>query len=330
MPDRELMPDNVRVDQLDQAIDAILTGPPSPDDPELAALARIAGRLRDLPDENFQKRLKSDLQRRAAMSTSAVAPIREGFRTITPYIAVPNAPELIDFLKRTFGAQELVAHPIPGGGFHAEVKIGDSILMIGGGEAARGHERIGAFHVYVPDCDTTYNRAMEAGATSVGAPSDHHYGERAGYVKDAAGNDWYIATHLGAAPALESRWMVTPFVHPVSVPKYIDFLTRAFGATKLALYEDAGRVVYAAVQIGDAVLEMGEPHEAPAPARAGFYLYVEDCDAVYQRAIEAGATSLWPPADQPYGDRTAGLVDPFGHQWFPATHIPSRQINDVR
>ena len=318
MPDRELTPDR-KADQLDQAIDAILAGAPLPSDPELRALAEIAGALRDLPDENFQQRLKSDLQRRATMTASTVAPVREGFHTVTPYITVPDGGQLIDFLKRTFGAEEVVRHTTPRG-FHAEVRIGDTVLMIGSAESVRGQEKTGAFHVYVPDCDAVYQRAIEAGATSLGAPSDHHYGERAGYVKDASGNDWYIATHLGAKPALEGRWMVTPFVHPASVPKYMDFLTKAFGAAKLALYEDSGRVAYAAAQIGDAVIEMGEPHDAATP-RAGFYLYVDDCDAVYQRAIDAGATSLWPPADQPYGDRTAGIVDPFGYQWFPATQI---------
>jgi len=316
------MPERALDELLDQAIDAILAGAELPADAELAALAPIAIALRDLPDENFQKRLKADLERRASMPTLIGTHIREGFHTITPYVAVPNAPELIEFMKRTFDAQETLRSPnLPGGGFHAEVRIGDSMLMIGGGEAARGHERLGAFHIYVPDCDATYKRAIEAGAKSLGAPSDHHYGERAGYVKDSAGNDWYIATHLGATPALESLWMVTPFVHPVSAKKYMDFLTRAFGATQLALYEDAGRVPYAAARIGDAVIEMGEPHDAASSPQAGFYLYVEDCDSVYQRAIEAGATSLWPPADQSYGDRTSGIVDPFGYQWFPATHI---------
>lgn len=313
------MPDDALVERFNELIDAVLAGIALPADPELAELAQIAAGLRDLPDESFQKRLKSDLQRRAIMTTSS-APAREGFHTVTPYITVSDGEQLIDFLKRTFDAEELLRHASPRG-FHAEVRIGDTALMIGSAESVRGQEKTGAFHVYVPDCDATYNRAIEAGATSLGAPSDHHYGERAGYVKDRSGNDWYIATHLGATPALESRWTVTPFVHPVSVPKYMDFLTRAFGATKLALYEDSGRVAYAAAQIGDAVVEMGEPHETNVPARAGFYLYVENCDAVYQRAIEAGATSLWAPADQPYGDRTSGVVDPFGYQWFPATRI---------
>ena len=304
-------------DALDQFINAMLAGEQPTADPELAPLAQIAVRLLDLPDENFQKRLKSDLQRRGNMTTSTVAPIREGFHTITPFIVVPNAPELIDFLKRTFGAEETSRHP-HGEGFIASVKVDDTDLLIMGNPGLPGPERIGAFHVYVPDCDVTFRRAIEAGATSMGEPSDTVYGERAGFVKDAVGNQWYIATHLGATPALKNLWNVSPFAHPSSVRKYIDFLTTVMGAKELVVHEHGGRVVYAAAQIGDAVLEMGE---SPNPLPSGFYLFVEDCDAVYQRAIEAGATSLWPPADQPHGDRTAGLVDPFGYQWIPATRI---------
>jgi PhnB protein len=313
------MPERALDEQLDQIIEAMLTGGAGQlgIDAELGRLAFIAAQLRDLPDESFQKCLRSDLQRRASMPASTVAPVREGFHTITPFIAVPNAPELIDFLKRTFGAQETSRHP-HGEGFIASVKVDDTDLIIMGNQGLPGQERIGAFHVYVPDCDATYNRALEAGATSLGAPSDHSYGERAGYVKDAAGNQWYIATHLGATPALENLWNVTPFAHPSSVRKYIDFLTTVMGAKELVVHEHGGKVMYAAAQIGDAVLEMGE---SPNPLPSGFYLFVEDCDAVYHRAIEAGATSLWPPTDQLYGDRTAGLMDPFGYQWMPATHI---------
>jgi PhnB protein len=306
-------------DALDQFINAILAGERPAANPELAPLAQIAVRLRDLPDEGFQKRLKSDLQRRATMPASTLTPVREGFHTITPFIAVPNAPELIDFLKRTFDARETSRHP-HGEGFMASVKVDDTDLLIMGNPGLLGHERIGAFHVYVPDCDATFKRAVEAGATSMGEPSDTTYGERAGFVKDTAGNQWYIATHLGATPALNNLWNVTPFAHLSSVRKYIEFLTSVMGAKELVVHEHGGRVVYAAAQIGDAVLEMGE---SPNPLPSGFYLFVEDCDAVYQRALEAGATSLWPPTDQTYGDRTAGLVDPFGYQWIAATRIRS-------
>jgi PhnB protein len=154
----------------------------------------------------------------------------------------------------------------------------------------------------------------------VGEPADRPYGERSGFVKDSAGNYWYIATRIPGPIYIEGMGTVTPFVHPLSARKFIDFVKRAFGAEEMAVFEDGGRVVHAAVRIGGAVMEMGEPNEPDALSN-GFYLHVDDCDAVYQRAIEAGATSLWPPTDQTYGDRTAGVMDPFGYQWMPATRI---------
>ena len=320
MPDDAL--DNVKVDQLDQAIDALLAGAQPPADPELAALARIAASLLDLPDEHFQKRLKSDLQRRATMTTSAIASVREGLRTISPFIVVPNAPALIEFLKRTFDAEETSRHPHGPDGFVAGVKIGDSDLLLMGGESLRGHERIGAFHVFVPDCDATYRRAIEAGGISMGEPADRPYGERSGFVKDAAGNYWYIATRLAPNVAPEGVGSVLPYAHPAKALPFIDFLKRAFGAQEMGVYQHEGRVMHAAVRIGNAVLEMGE---SPDFLPMSFYLRVDDCDAAYRRAIEAGATSLWAPIDQTYGDRTAGLLDPFGYQWMPAT-----PIKDVR
>ena len=315
------MPDDALVEQFDQAINAMLAGAPPPVDPELAALAQIAASLRDLPDEDFQKRLKSDLQRRATMTTSAATPIREGLRAVTPFITVPNAPELIEFLKRTFDAEETSRHPHGPDGFVASLKVGDSDLLIMGGESVRGHERIGAFHVYVPDCDATYNRAVEAGGTSLGEPADRPYGERAGFVKDAAGNYWYIATRFPTNVAPEGVGSVLPYAHPAKARPFIDFLKRAFGAQEMGVYEHDGRVMHAAVRIGDAVLEMGE---SPDFQPSSFYLRVDDCDAAYQRALEAGATSLWPPTDQAYGDRTAGVLDPFGYQWMPATPVKAQ------
>lgn len=313
------MPDRALYELLDQAIDDILAGSASETSgPELDAQVRIASALCEMPAKNFQSRLKTELQRRAFMTPAAAAPVREGFRTITPYITVPEGAKLIEFVKHTFGAEELLRSPSPAG-FHAEVRIGDSILMIGSGESVRGHERIGAFHVYVPDCDAAYQRAIEAGATSMGEPADRPYGERSGFVKDPAGNHWYIATRFASTVAPEGLGTVLPFVYPAKARVFIDFLKRAFAAEEMGVYEESGRVVHAAVRIGDAVLEMGEaPGEAPSlPSR--FFLYVEDCDACYRRAVAAGATSLEEPADQPYGHRTAVVLDPFGYQWIPAS-----------
>jgi len=309
------MPDRALDELLDQAIDAILARAPfEASGPELDALVRTAGALREMPAKNFQSRLKTELQRRAFM-TPVAAPVREGFRTITPYITVPEGAKLIEFMKGTFGAEELLRSPSPAG-FHAEIRIGDSILMIGSGES---RERIGAFHVYVPDCDAVYRRAMEAGATSMGEPADRPYGERSGFVKDFAGNHWYIATRFASTVAPESLGTVLPFLYPLKARVFIDFLKRAFAAEEMAVFEESGRVVHAAVRIGDAVLEMGEPHDEAQSMPSRFFLYVEDCDAWYRRAVAAGATSLEEPTDQPYGHRTAAVLDPFGYQWIPAS-----------
>ncbi len=66
---------------------------------------------------------------------------------------------------------------------------------------------------------------------------------------------------------------------------------------------------------------MGEAHGKYRPLQSMFYLYVPDCDSVYRRALAAGATSIAEPQDHPYGDRSGGVQDPFGNQWYIATHI---------
>jgi len=102
----------------------------------------------------------------------------------------------------------------------------------------------------------------------------------------------------------------------------IDFLKRAFGAEERAKYASPeGLVQHAEVRVGDSVVEMGEAHGPYQPMPSTFYLYVPDVDAIYERALRAGATSLNAPADQPYGDRNGGVKDPFGNTWYIATHI---------
>jgi PhnB protein len=320
------MPDRPLVEKLDQAIESLLAGavPAAGGDTHLAALAEIVGRLRYVPAKGFKTRLKTELQRRSVMttSTSAVA----GFRTITPFIIHDKAPELVDFMKSTFGADELKRNTAGEAyGFYSEVRIGDSVIMIGGGTAARWGNLPGAFHVYVEDCDAAYRRAVEAGAVtlmgSTGEPADRPYGERSAFVEDAFGNYWYIATRLASVPSAEGLGTVLPYVHPEGARKYIDFLRRAFGAQEMAVIEQAGRVMHAAVRVGDAVLEMGEAAERTGIPSNGFFLFVDDVEAAYTRALAAGATTVRPPADIPYGLRSAIVKDPGGYMWWPARWI---------
>jgi PhnB protein len=308
------MPDQILIDQLDREIESQLAGN-RPASMELAALAEICAQLIHLPDENFKQRLKSDLERRATMPVTA-SPVRAGFRTVTPYITVLEADRFIAFLKQTFDAEEVSRHS-HGPGFHAEVRIGDEMLMIG--PAQPGHEAPAILHVYVNDCDATFARAISAGGKSMGEPADRPYGERSGFVVDPFGNTFYIANRLNSALAPEGAGNILPYLHPLKVRPYIEFLRQAFGAVEMAVHEHEGRVVHGTVRIGDSVVEMGEPDEPQAPS--AFFMYVENIDAVYQQAIAAGAASLRPPTDEPAGHRGAAFRDPAGYTWYAATPL---------
>jgi PhnB protein len=125
----------------------------------------------------------------------AVKPVPDGFHTVTPYLVVSNVAKLIDFLKAAFGAVELYRMDMPDGSIgHAEVRIGDSPVMMG--QAGGPFEPLMAsLYLYVPDVDAVYKRAVQAGGTSIREPVDQFYGDRQGGVKDAFGNQWWIATH---------------------------------------------------------------------------------------------------------------------------------------
>jgi uncharacterized glyoxalase superfamily protein PhnB len=128
--------------------------------------------------------------------TMAVKPIPEGYHTVTPYLVVRGAAKTIDFIKKAFGG-EYAFEPMTGPNgriMHAELKIGDSRVMIS--DATDEHPAMQCMlHLYVPNVDAVFQRAVAAGATSVREPSDQFYGDRGGGVKDAAGNYWHIATH---------------------------------------------------------------------------------------------------------------------------------------
>ncbi len=124
----------------------------------------------------------------------SVKHVPEGFRTVTPYLLVKGVVPLIEFLKQAFNAVEIHRTALPGGAvMHAEMQIGDSRIMMG--EVPQGHSPMPAMiYLYVPDVDAMHAQAMRRRDLTC-APSDQFYGDRAGAVKDAAGNNWWIATH---------------------------------------------------------------------------------------------------------------------------------------
>ncbi len=126
----------------------------------------------------------------------AVQAVREGFHTVTPYLVVRGVNQLIEFLQQAFGAVELYRGTGSAGGIHAEVKIGDSMVMIGGDGLRSGEPMPAMIFLYMPDVDAVYQRALQSGATSIMEPEDQPQGDRMAGVKDVCGNMWYIATHI--------------------------------------------------------------------------------------------------------------------------------------
>ena len=114
----------------------------------------------------------------------------KGWYTVTPRIVVHDAEQLVGFLRRVFGATGDYRPDLP-----SVIKIGDSLVMVSN---AGIRDPMPAFlYVYVADTDTTYRRALQAGASSLEEPSDMPYGDRRGMVSDEWGNTWQIATHMG-------------------------------------------------------------------------------------------------------------------------------------
>ena len=311
-------------DRLDETVDAIVRREDATGalrDLELAPFARVAADLRHYPGPDFKTRLRAQLERRTIMTTGSVTTVvREGFTTVTPYIRVHEAG-LVEFLAQVFDARETFSGRGGDGGMHREVRIGDSMVMIGEGGTGGGDVmpiRPVTFHVFVKDVDATFKRAIAAGATSLGEPADRHYGERAGFVSDPFGNHWYIATPLGPESLATALRTVTPFLRLKGAAEYVVFLKRALGAVEeMREAEPSGALRYGRIRVGDAAIELGEGDAMPG----SFMLYVADPDAMYQRAITAGATSIMPLSDQPYG-RVGGVQDEMGNQWFfsrPAT-----------
>jgi PhnB protein len=257
-------------------------------------------------------------------SGQGVSPIPRGFRMVTPYLVAEDGLALLDFARKAFGAEEMMRAIMPTG-VHGEVRMGDSVLMMGGGIPGQkfpGTVQPNALHIYVEDADAVVGKALEAGATLIDPVRDQEYGERSATVKDLAGNFWYIATHKGESHIPKGLHSVNPYLHPLRAEPLIGFLKSAFGAEEVAKYASPDGVVHhAVIRVGDSVVEMGEAHGKYEPLPAMFYLYVPNMETVYRRAVAAGATSFQEPTDQPYGDRNAAVQDAFGNKWYIATHV---------
>lgn len=331
------------IDRLDAAIDAILAGRReglAAAEPELAQLLVIAGDLHGLPDPEFKRALRADLagDQEARMTIAEATSVQ----TLIPYLVVNEADQLIAFLKEAFDAELRTRVTRPDGSvMHAQVSMFGSALELADGAGAEGPNK-SAVHMYVPDVDRWYERALKAGATSIGELRDQAYGDREGSVRDRWGNHWYLATHQedvteeelmqrfagkgskprrdpSVAPVPAGWRSVIPYLHVAGAERQIEFLTRALGARELERTAgQGGAIMHATFAIGDSTVELSEAHGEWKPMPMHFHMYVANVDNAYARAVGEGGTSVFAPADMPYGERMGCVRDAAGNQWYLA------------
>ena len=307
------------VERLDAVVESVLAGRATASiDPDIAMLAAVAVDLRDLPDPNFKSRLRRELM--PAVETRPVDATPQ-IGTIRPYLLVDDGDAMLRFLQDAFDAEVLGAYRRPNGTLmHGEVRIGDSILELA--QANEQWEKVDmAIHLYVDNADAVLERAVRAGAKILRPIVDQFYGDREATIIDLSGNHWYIATHLATHGKRPGYGSITPFIHVRGTDRLIDFLKDALGAEEA--YEryttPEGLIAHAALRVGESLVEFGEGPGDWKPLNGHIHVFVKDPDALFERAVKAGAKVLYPMADQPYGERGGGVTDPFGNHWYIAT-----------
>jgi len=133
-----------------------------------------------------------------------VQAIPAGYAGVTPYLIVHDAARMLEFYKKAFGATEVLRIPAPGGRIgHAEIKIGEGMVMLADESPEMGHkspQTIGGTPItlmfYVRDVDAQFNKALAAGGTVKNPLKDQFYGDRSGTLTDPSGHIWTIATHI--------------------------------------------------------------------------------------------------------------------------------------
>jgi uncharacterized glyoxalase superfamily protein PhnB len=259
---------------------------------------------------------------------------------VQPFLHLHNAEEMIPFLEAAFGAKNLGTAKSPEGAIlHATIQIGNATL-----EIAEANDEFrpmpGHLHVYVPDADAAYARALQAGGTSTEKPQDAAYGDRSAGVKDAWGYQWFIATYLGneseRKPPIENRSVpvdtVLPHVAYQDVTAAIAWLAKTFGFTEHYRYGEP--ISGAQMHLGKAWIMLKRAKDGSrSPAQLGYgtqslTVFVSDVDAHFKTAQSAGAVILELPHETVYGERQYAAEDLDGHHWLFSQHARDLSPND--
>jgi len=351
--------DQKKIEQLNQAVEKMLArndGRVTKAGAEIEPLVRIAADLRNLPSATFKARLKSELGGKKRMSTVAepVAAVRV---TASPRIAFRDPAKAIEFYQRALGAKEVFRFQVGDSIAHAELMIGDSAIDIAGEWPEGGRfsaETLGyspiSMSIQVPDVDAFAEHAVAEGMSLVRAPKDQFYGHRDATLQDPFGYSWAVYTvkeemsveemhrrmkgmtegpeggksseSEGVDPVRRGFRMVTPYLVAEDGLALLEFAKNGLGAEEL-MRAVMPNGVHGEVRIGDTTLMMGggiAGKKLAGPLQRGaLHIYVEDADAVTEKAVAAGASLIDELRDQEYGERSSTVKDPAGNYWYIAT-----------
>jgi PhnB protein len=244
----------------------------------------------------------------------------KGYSTVCPYIMVNDVEKQMQFLQTAFNAtiKENLKGP-DGLTMHGEVQIGNIVLLIGL-QTKEIPAQPGMNYVYVDNVHQPYANAMGAGALSITQPTDRFYGVSEAGFKDLHGNTWWAAHFLiNESDDMYGYSTVCPYLVVTDVARQAEFLQTVFNAgVKDMAKQPEGEVVQAEMKIGDVVVIISKSSDE-LPAQPGMnYVYVNDVDDTYKKAINAGAASITEPAERFYGAKEGGFKDTEGNTWWVA------------
>jgi PhnB protein len=250
---------------------------------------------------------------------------------VFPYLIVGDAAAAIEFYRKVFGAKETLRVPDPDQRRigHAELTLGPMTIMLADEYPELGIRSPAAFggsglrmHLHVDDVDALAQDAVRAGATMLMEPADQGHGERQCRLRDPFGHEWLLGQEIGKTARGIGGQNLFPALRFKDEPAAMDWLERAFGFQRHAVYtDDDGAIVHAELRLGSGVMMLGSPPED----RLGFsiYVWVEDLEAHYARACAAGAEIVRRLGDTSYGTREYGARDLDGHLWYFGTYRPA-------
>jgi PhnB protein len=238
-----------------------------------------------------------------------------------PYLTLKDPEAFLEFLKKVFDAKEnlKVMNQEGTGILHAEALVLGYCIMVGSAE--KSPEQPSGLSIVTPHVDEIYNKALEAGASSIMAPCNPGWGKIGGF-RDQFGSIWWIVEAKNIDPnnqekktlAFEQGEGLWSNFSLKNAPGFLEFLKKVFNAEERdrKVMEDGKTIMHAEAAISGSIIMCSEGSEQKGYYNGGVFVYVSNTDETHKLALAEGATEISAPSDQSYG-RFSGFKDPFGN-----------------